>query len=348
MSFVPDKPFKTINEQIDILKKRGLKIEDDSIAKFYLQNLGYYPLINGYGKNFIKNENNNYFDNEVSFECLVRQYNLDRQLKQIVFQRIIDCENKLKTALGYVVAESFGVYDKTADDKGYIAGEYSYLNKLNYAKHSKLNNLISGLKKTRNECNSNPTSYYRNQKNHIPPWILFRNISLWHAITLFQVLKAPEKKKVTPLVLPNYENFDPATRSKIIVNCFYILKDFRNEMAHGSRIYALKTKHYLPLEAIEKNLGSGILTTEEYSSSVGKNDFYSLLLSIFILNDDLQALYSMIQDFKNLSITYSEDFTIEYRDISSYENFISFSNLPDNYIERLEKALLFKFNLNDL
>ena len=44
----PDKPFKTLDEQIQILKDRKLLIEDNKFAKHALLTFSYYNLINGY------------------------------------------------------------------------------------------------------------------------------------------------------------------------------------------------------------------------------------------------------------------------------------------------------------
>ena len=44
------KPFKTLEEQIEILKSRNLKFEDEEKAKFYLLHNNYYNIINCYIK----------------------------------------------------------------------------------------------------------------------------------------------------------------------------------------------------------------------------------------------------------------------------------------------------------
>ncbi|WP_245191610.1 Abi family protein [Lactobacillus johnsonii] len=46
------KEFKTIDEQIEILKDRGLIFKDTNIARRYLLTNNYYNIINGYGKCF--------------------------------------------------------------------------------------------------------------------------------------------------------------------------------------------------------------------------------------------------------------------------------------------------------
>ena len=47
------KEFKTINEQIEILKMRGLVFDNEEFAKEKLLETNYYNTINGYKKLFI-------------------------------------------------------------------------------------------------------------------------------------------------------------------------------------------------------------------------------------------------------------------------------------------------------
>lgn len=44
----PDKPFKTYNEQISILKSRNVYIKNEVTVKQCLTDISYYSLINGY------------------------------------------------------------------------------------------------------------------------------------------------------------------------------------------------------------------------------------------------------------------------------------------------------------
>lgn len=46
------KPFKTIDEQIEILKNRNLIIDNEDVAKKTLQSLSYYKIVNGYQNPF--------------------------------------------------------------------------------------------------------------------------------------------------------------------------------------------------------------------------------------------------------------------------------------------------------
>lgn len=48
------KEFKTIDEQIELLKSRGLTFENEKFAKNMLLQNNYYNIINGYKELFIK------------------------------------------------------------------------------------------------------------------------------------------------------------------------------------------------------------------------------------------------------------------------------------------------------
>lgn len=50
------KPFKTLDEQYDLLKRRGVEFSNPDKAKLYLLNNNYYNVINCYGKFFIDHD----------------------------------------------------------------------------------------------------------------------------------------------------------------------------------------------------------------------------------------------------------------------------------------------------
>ncbi|EDO0426358.1 Abi family protein, partial [Listeria monocytogenes] len=51
-----EKVFKTVEEQIQILKSRNLNILDEKNAKRILQKISYYDIINGYNDIFLEIE----------------------------------------------------------------------------------------------------------------------------------------------------------------------------------------------------------------------------------------------------------------------------------------------------
>lgn len=97
-----DKEFKTITDQIRLLKSRGLQFNNVLSAKQHLQEKNYFNLINGLetlllddAKNSPKKYANKTFDN------FLRLYEFDRGLASIIFQKISEFETKLKASIVY-------------------------------------------------------------------------------------------------------------------------------------------------------------------------------------------------------------------------------------------------------
>lgn len=103
-----DKPFKSIDEQIRILKvERKLTINNVEAAKDILQRYGYYEIINGYKTPFLNDpsdDNKGYKDN-ATFEHIFDLYKLDRDIRKDLLQSLEYFEQTFKQALAYSVAK---------------------------------------------------------------------------------------------------------------------------------------------------------------------------------------------------------------------------------------------------
>ena len=98
--FLTTKPAKTIEEQLNILKSKGLTINNDNIAKNILFSVNYYVL-SGYLFSF-KNADGSY-DN-IDFNKLHKIYQCDKRLKSIILYAIEIIEHNLKTKAAYYMA----------------------------------------------------------------------------------------------------------------------------------------------------------------------------------------------------------------------------------------------------
>ena len=78
------KPFKTIDEQYDLLLSRGLSFTNEEKAKQYLLNNNYYNVINCYAK-FFMNEQDKFLP----------------EIKSVLFKYIIEAEKHLKSIIAY-------------------------------------------------------------------------------------------------------------------------------------------------------------------------------------------------------------------------------------------------------
>ena len=75
-----NKDFKTIDEQLEILRSRGLSITDDAKAKDFLLHNNYYR-ISGYSLTLRKDD---IFSKTASFQNIVDIYNFDHELTWIL------------------------------------------------------------------------------------------------------------------------------------------------------------------------------------------------------------------------------------------------------------------------
>lgn len=91
-----NKTFKTLDEQVQILKNRGLVINDEEKAKQILLKENYF-FINGYRHLFVKSWKDNNFIPGTTFEELYAMFVFDRRIRNIFFKNLLIIENNMKS-----------------------------------------------------------------------------------------------------------------------------------------------------------------------------------------------------------------------------------------------------------
>ena len=81
------KEFKSINEQILLLKSRGMIFNREAEASWLLRDFNYYNIINGYKDPFLSSEDT--FKKNTSFEEVYSLYMFDKKLKDIFLKYIL-------------------------------------------------------------------------------------------------------------------------------------------------------------------------------------------------------------------------------------------------------------------
>ena len=102
-----NKPPRTIQEQIDLLKSRGMVFQDESKAPHYLKNISYYRL-KGYWWEMQSDKINHRFHTNSLFEHVIDLYNFDRHLRLLIFDAIERIEVALRTKLIFHLSISYG------------------------------------------------------------------------------------------------------------------------------------------------------------------------------------------------------------------------------------------------
>ena len=105
------KVFKSLDEQIEILKSKGLTIEDEIEAKEILFRENYF-FISGYRHLFMRSYKDRQFVPGATFDELYSIFLFDRKLRNIMFQYILVVENNMKSIFSYELSRKYGVREK--------------------------------------------------------------------------------------------------------------------------------------------------------------------------------------------------------------------------------------------
>lgn len=228
------KEFKTIDEQIQLLHQRKLAIENDERAKLYLLTQNYYNIINGYA-NFFPRVGEEY-SAETNFNEIAHLYVFEREIKQALFQAIIDMETHLKAIFAYRFAEK------------YKNIPYAYLNIDCYDKSktlsviatiSKLSRTIDKHKRHRDNSIAHYVNQHHDIPNDIPIWVLVNFLDfgdlrhmLAFSTTSVQNAVARDMLNFIQAHIKDAPAFPPETMLSFIEN----INDVRNVCAHNNRL----------------------------------------------------------------------------------------------------------------
>ncbi len=255
------KEFKTLDEQIEILKNRGLVINDIDGAKRLLLRENYF-FINGYRHIFLKNRNGNDFIKGTTFEELYAVFQFDRNFRNILFKNLLIVENNLKSILSYCLSKKYGIKEK------------DYLKPSNFSQDIKkirqVNDVLSKIKRQikLNGRQHSATLHYLSNYGYVPLWILVKLLSFGMINELYSILK-PEDK----LLIAEYYNLDVETLGIYIG----LLSNYRNLCAHEDVVYDHKTQKEIPDTRYHRILDIPTMNDEyEY----GKNDIYAVIIML--------------------------------------------------------------------
>lgn len=321
-----DKPFKTYQEQIDILKNRyGLIIEDDNFAEAALKSLTYYDLINGYKDCFMKNEQ---FIEGITIDFIYLFSLVDKGIQSILFKYSTIVENSFKTKLAYVLAENLGVHqdDYLNECKFYK----SYNNKLFFADFKRhCSEIYSGGKPI-----PQPTKHYVQKHNHIPPWILLKNVSFGNSINLIRLLKAPEQQKLIQMLLPNadilYNN-----KVEFIISALNIVREYRNKIAHNLKFITFKpARNKLSPAITTKVISKNLLRWKDINKNkIAVCDIYAYILALDLLLGDDYIRSCFCKELSGLFAATIKSTEKPFQTIGMY--YCKITGIPENIDVRL-------------
>ena len=301
-----NKVFKNLQEQVDILKERGLVIKDEEAVKKILLKENYF-FINGYRHMFIKQKGSDTFIDGTTFDELYATFNFDRRIRNIFFKNLLIVENNIKSIISYQLSKKYGYREK------------DYLNVDNFnqdpLRRRQVNDVISKMKRQIrvNGEKHTATMHYINKYGYIPMWILVKVLSFGIVSELYAILKYEDQKDIADIY-----GIDPQT----LILFLSIVANFRNLCAHEEILYDYRTQKSIPDFSIHQELN---IEKDEDGYKYGKNDLYALIIMLkTLLNDN---------EFRNMM--YEIGYEIEVLDnkvsIIPIESILSKIGFPKNW-----------------
>ncbi|MCH2557841.1 MAG: Abi family protein [Alcanivorax sp.] len=102
-----NKPARTLDEQVTLLRERGLRIDDRQRARHYLKHLNYYRLT-AYWLPFEAEHQTHQFEDGACFEDVLNLYVFDREFRLLLLDAIERVEVSLRTIWAYQLAHLYG------------------------------------------------------------------------------------------------------------------------------------------------------------------------------------------------------------------------------------------------
>lgn len=303
-----EKHFRNLDEQVEILKNKGLIIEDEELAKEILLRENYF-FINGYRILLMNSYKDRTFVVGATFRELYSIFIFDRSFRNILFKNLLIIENQLKSVISYQLSRKYGYRDK------------DYLNPKSFTNDKSMSRRVKDvIEKMKRQIRVNgahhmATMHYMNNYGYIPLWVLVKVLSFGIVCELFFILKNEDKVVIADIFgcsVDYLESFLP------------ILANYRNLCAHEDIVYEHRTEKAIVNTMYHERLGIPMMD-DEYI--YGKNDIFAVLiiLKYLLRKDDFRLMMREIE--------YEIERLDGEIDSITIEKILDRMGIPSNYME---------------
>ncbi len=253
------KTFKTIDEQIDILKSKGLEIDDIDYAKDVLLRENYF-FLSGYRHLFLRSPKDRMFLPGTNFKELYAMFNFDRQIRNIFFKNILIVENNAKSIFSYQLSRKYGIKEK------------DYLNPHNFDRNGdkarQVNDLLKKIKRQIrvNGGQHSATMHYISNYGYVPFWVVVKVLSFGLISELYTIMKYEDQREIAQVYGIDVDD---------LLLYFPILANYRNLCAHEDIMYDHKTQRVIDDTKFHNHLNISKIDGEFI---YGKDDLFALVI----------------------------------------------------------------------
>ena len=280
---------RSVKEQIELLKKRGMIFDDEDKAEQILEDVGYYRL-GFYWYYFQKDLKKHLFQENTYFSTVIDLYYIDVDLRFLLIKVLSRIEINLRT---HTVSNHYKNNPFWFADKRIMKNQFV----------DTLDDFYTDIKK-KNKVISEHHRKYPNDK-YAPAWKTLEFMTLGSLYTLFISLK---EKNVKEEIASKYK----IKSVKIFDNYFKVIFNIRNICSHTRVLYdlnhyiAVTEKGIIPIQRNEKNsLNAYIEVISYFLQKISTNrakEFQDNLKEIFLRCSDNKDIMKILKNKTKISL----------------------------------------------
>lgn len=233
------KEYKTFNQQLTILRNRGLTVPTDGSPKRFLEQENYYNVINGYKDLFLQKDASGkyvvperYIPN-THFNELKALFLFDRELRILFLKYILIFENSFKTVISHEFSKKYPKPNSYLEIKNYVGDN-----------PKKVLQQISILTKTIHDKvdKNGAIKHYIEEHGSVPLWVLVNYLTIGNLAYLYDILLDADKNAIAKYYSDKYkkqynERSMVRLSSEDLGSALKIINLVRNKCAHDERLY---------------------------------------------------------------------------------------------------------------
>ena len=300
------KEHKTFNQQLTILRNRGVVVPTNGKPKRFLEQENYYNVINGYKDLFLVKDSNNLpvepelYQEGTHFNELKALFLFDRELRILLLKYLLIFENSIKTTVAYEFSKKYSRKNAYLDIANFVDND-----------PKKVLQQISILTKTIHDKvdRTGAIKHYIEEHGEVPLWVLVNFLTIGNIANFYNILTDSTKNIIAKFYTDKYrtQNKDNTFRlsSADLSACLKVANLARNICAHDERLYNVNLRN-VRISQIANHFGIRRYDNKRFIVLI-------LFLKIVLDKKDFQRLYKAL---RNLFNQYADEFkTVVFDDI---------------------------------
>ena len=300
------KEHKTFNQQLTILRNRGVVVPTNGKPKRFLEQENYYNVVNGYKDLFLVKDSNNLpvepelYQEGTHFNELKALFLFDRELRILLLKYLLIFENSIKTTVAYEFSKKYPRKNAYLDIANFVDND-----------PKKVLQQISILTKTIHDKvdRSGAIKHYIEEHGEVPLWVLVNFLTMGNIANFYNILTDITKNIIAKFYTDKYrtQNKDNTFRlsSADLSACLKVANLVRNICAHDERLYNVNLRN-VRISQIANHFGIRRYDNKRFIVLI-------LFLKIVLDKKDFQRLYKAL---RNLFNQYADEFkTVVFDDI---------------------------------